>query len=122
MPRAIGPARYGVVPDGCNGPELRRTKMNSYSRYTVCTVPGKWIKLAFRPTCIAACLVPVGLVVAALACRADSVTSMHSFVGPPEGTLPTSRLVQATDGSFYGTSSSGGPYDCGTVYMVSPGG
>jgi uncharacterized repeat protein (TIGR03803 family) len=40
-----------------------------------------------------------------------------------DGTEPTSDLVQAADGNFYGTASGGGPYgNLGTVFEFTPGG
>jgi uncharacterized repeat protein (TIGR03803 family) len=55
-----------------------------------------------------------------------TVTTLHSFGGSPaDGSNPVAVLVQATDGNFYGTTSTGGtsPCDmggCGTVFKVTP--
>jgi uncharacterized repeat protein (TIGR03803 family) len=53
------------------------------------------------------------------------LTTLHSFVGSPtDGDAPESGLVQATDGSFYGTTTSGGANcgasGCGTVFKITP--
>jgi uncharacterized repeat protein (TIGR03803 family) len=43
---------------------------------------------------------------------------LYSFRGPPDdGRTPTARLLNV-DGSFYGTTSSGGAYGLGTVFKV----
>ncbi|MGA7927738.1 MAG: IPT/TIG domain-containing protein [Candidatus Sulfotelmatobacter sp.] len=44
----------------------------------------------------------------------------------PDGSLPSAALVQDTDGSFYGTTETGGtssacPSGCGTVFSLSVG-
>jgi uncharacterized repeat protein (TIGR03803 family) len=52
-----------------------------------------------------------------------SLTNLHSFSGPPtDGDYPSAGLVQGSDGNFYGTTSSGGTNDDGTVFRISPGG
>lgn len=55
-----------------------------------------------------------------------TLTSLYSFQGP-DGFNPTSALVQATNGNFYGTTEGGGSstacqYGCGTVFKITPGG
>lgn len=35
---------------------------------------------------------------------------------------PTSTLLQASDGNFYGTTRRGGPIDCGFIYKITPAG
>jgi uncharacterized repeat protein (TIGR03803 family) len=42
-------------------------------------------------------------------------TSLYSFVGSPDGRFPGDRLIQATDGNLYGTTTYGGINDSGTV-------
>lgn len=39
-----------------------------------------------------------------------------------DGATPYSRLMQASDGNFYGTTYSGGTYGGGTVYRITPAG
>lgn len=56
---------------------------------------------------------------------AGTLTTLHSFTGyPTDGSFPTGGLIQATDGSFYGTTQNGGPYrggPFGTVFKLSIG-
>jgi uncharacterized repeat protein (TIGR03803 family) len=42
--------------------------------------------------------------------------------GGSNGALPTAGLVQAADGNFYGTTSTGGATSNGTVFRITPGG
>ena len=57
---------------------------------------------------------------------AGSLTTLHSFCaqgGCPDGEQPYAGLVQASDGNFYGTTSTGGAYFYyGTVFKVTPAG
>jgi uncharacterized repeat protein (TIGR03803 family) len=53
------------------------------------------------------------------------LTSLYSFCSQPnctDGMFPIGPLVQATDGSFYGTTQSGGAGcpGCGTVFKITP--
>ena len=49
------------------------------------------------------------------------LTTLHSFDGT-DGWGPEDGLVQATNGSFYGTTVGGGVYDIGTVFKMTPAG
>jgi uncharacterized repeat protein (TIGR03803 family) len=59
-----------------------------------------------------------------------ALTTLYSFCarsGCADGEAPFGRLVQATDGSFYGTTNSGGANNscvegCGTIFKISSGG
>ncbi len=57
---------------------------------------------------------------------AGTLTTLYSFCvqGNPclDGDGPGDGLVQATDGNFYGTTSTGGANGSGTIYSISPGG
>jgi uncharacterized repeat protein (TIGR03803 family) len=51
------------------------------------------------------------------------LTTLYSFCPQqncPDGSQPLGALVQATDGNFYGTTFSGGIYDYGTVFKITP--
>ena len=54
---------------------------------------------------------------------------VYSFTGQSDGSVPTGRLIQASNGSLYGTAQFGGlsnstdcPIGCGVVYQVTLGG
>jgi uncharacterized repeat protein (TIGR03803 family) len=54
-----------------------------------------------------------------------TLTTLHSFClqsGCPDGEFPQTGLVQATNGSFYGTTIVGGAYGCGTIFEITPSG
>jgi uncharacterized repeat protein (TIGR03803 family) len=51
-----------------------------------------------------------------------ALTTLHTFTGYPRGEEPYAGLVQAPDGSFYGTTYEGGSHSGGTVFKISPGG
>ncbi len=54
-----------------------------------------------------------------------TLTPLHTFAGPPDGSSPQSGLLQATNGTFYGATTWGGNgctgVGCGTVYSLSMG-
>ena len=53
---------------------------------------------------------------------------VYFFTGQSDGSIPTGRLIQAGNGSLYGTAEFGGlvntscPSGCGVVYQIPPGG
>ena len=54
------------------------------------------------------------------------LTTLHSFVSS-DGSSPQGKLVQASDGNFYGTTTSGGntqacTFGCGTVFKITANG
>ena len=53
---------------------------------------------------------------------AGVVTVLYHFQGKPDGGNPFAKLVQAADGSLYGTTQFGGANDLGTVYKIALGG
>jgi uncharacterized repeat protein (TIGR03803 family) len=64
-------------------------------------------------------------VTTAIAAQAQTLTTLFSF-DLTDGEQPYAGLVQATNGDFYGTSSSGGSHcdevGCGTVFKITPSG
>src|SRR5208283_850578 len=48
-----------------------------------------------------------------------ALTTLHCFTtGGNDGMLPRAGLVQSRDGSFYGTTTSGGTNNAGTVFRL----
>jgi uncharacterized repeat protein (TIGR03803 family) len=65
-----------------------------------------------------ACAVFVLCVTTAIALRAQTLTTLHSFDGT-DGAGPFAALIQGTDGNFYGTTYSGGAKaSAGTVFSM----
>jgi uncharacterized repeat protein (TIGR03803 family) len=51
----------------------------------------------------------------------DTETVLHTFTGvAPDGAFPYSRLIMDANGNLYGTASSGGKFDNGIVFEISP--
>jgi len=75
-----------------------------------------------RSRVLPALLAGLGLLLPAFGASAGVVlTSLHSFQAFTNGAGP-SGLVQGSDGSFYGTTSSGGTNNSGTVFKISANG
>lgn len=53
---------------------------------------------------------------------AGNLTVLHSFSGGQDGAGPYGRLLQGTDGNFYGTTSVGGASGYGTIFRIDPAG
>ena len=51
-----------------------------------------------------------------------TTTIVHAFAGGAAGESPDAPLVHAADGHFYGTTSSGGPLNKGTVFRMTAAG
>ena len=49
-------------------------------------------------------------------------TNLYSFSGTNDGANPYAGLVQGSDGNLYGTTSSGGAHNLGTVFKISSNG
>jgi uncharacterized repeat protein (TIGR03803 family) len=57
--------------------------------------------------------------------QSGTLTTLYSFCSQPnctDGAFPTTGLVQATNGNFYGTTGSGGAYGNGTIFKINTGG
>ena len=68
--------------------------------------------------------IAVGASVCALSGVAEAQTTqvLHSLSGSTDGAQPRAPLIQATDGHFYGTTSTGGSAGLGTVFKITSGG
>ena len=57
---------------------------------------------------------------------AGTLTTLYTFEGQADGGGPSSGLIQATDGNFYGTAAGGGETSscggCGTIFKITPAG
>ena len=54
-----------------------------------------------------------------------TLTTLHSFClqsGCLDGSSPNDRLLQASDGNFYGTAGTGGAHGAGTIFAITPDG
>jgi uncharacterized repeat protein (TIGR03803 family) len=49
-----------------------------------------------------------------------SLTTVHSFTGPPDGTGPEGGMVLNNDGLIYGSTHGGGAHDLGTLFVIDP--
>ncbi len=67
-----------------------------------------------------ACIVAVFCVAAAVASSAQTVTTLADFNGSNGQGPYLERLVQGTDGNFFGTTQNGGRYGYGEIFAVSP--
>ena len=52
--------------------------------------------------------------------RATSFGVLHHFTGGADGAGPLNGLMMGAGGNFYGTTSSGGAYNNGTVFRIGP--
>jgi uncharacterized repeat protein (TIGR03803 family) len=57
-----------------------------------------------------------------LAPDGSGFTLLHTFTGAPDGQSPYAGLIQGPDGTLYGTTSSGGYADQGTIFQLVPDG
>jgi len=48
-----------------------------------------------------------------------ALSDLHDFLGTPDGNTPQSGLSLGIDGSFYGTTETGGTFNAGSVFKVS---
>lgn len=51
-----------------------------------------------------------------------ALTTLHAFGADTDGAEPSANLVQGKDGSFYGTTQTGGAYGGGTIYKITSAG
>ncbi|MGE5345926.1 MAG: choice-of-anchor tandem repeat GloVer-containing protein, partial [Acidithiobacillales bacterium] len=78
-------------------------------------VSGRLSRTVLQPSWVA---IAAASLLFALPSGAQTYTILHAFrVGPAN---PRTPLIQVTNGDFYGTTSSGGPFGFGTVFRISP--
>ena len=53
---------------------------------------------------------------------AGALTTLYSFSGGTDGSLPAAKLVQGSDGNFYGATYAGGAANDGTIFKLTVGG
>lgn len=49
---------------------------------------------------------------------AGELTVLYTFTGGTDGSRPVGPPVRAADGNFYGVTSEGGEFGCGTIYRI----
>ena len=57
-----------------------------------------------------------------VACTTGPETTLYAFSGGADGNYPDSGLTAGPDGNFYGTTTSGGANNLGTIYKITPAG
>lgn len=67
------------------------------------------------------CALLVLCTVTAISSQAQTYVTLHSF-NSADGNDPLGALVQGRDGNFYGSTRSGGAFNLGTIFKISPGG
>jgi uncharacterized repeat protein (TIGR03803 family) len=67
------------------------------------------------------CVVEFVLPISGASAAPVAQSAIHSFNGI-DGSEPKARLIQGTDGNFYGTTSTGGTANSGTVFKMTPAG
>ncbi|MGO8672891.1 MAG: choice-of-anchor tandem repeat GloVer-containing protein [Capsulimonadaceae bacterium] len=65
---------------------------------------------------LAVCLSP------ATGARAQTVSTLLSFAGSPNGAYPQYLLTEGPDGNFYGSTFAGGTFGGGTIFKMTPSG
>jgi uncharacterized repeat protein (TIGR03803 family) len=65
-------------------------------------------------------LAPPGTICRSFTCNWQE-TVLHQFTGQPDGSGPTSRVLFDSAGNMYGATYSGGAYNLGAAYELSPG-
>jgi len=62
----------------------------------------------------------LGVALTNFARAATSEGVVYSFTGGTDGSDPASQLIFDSAGNLYGTTVTGGAYDCGTVFQLTP--
>jgi uncharacterized repeat protein (TIGR03803 family) len=83
---------------------------------------GLAVGLVVGSTSISAALGGVTSPTVMLTVTAQVQSVLYSFTGGTDGQYPQAGLIQGADGNFYGTTSSGGTNNVGTVFKLTPAG
>ncbi len=84
-----------------------------------CMQHGAWIRGGnFRTTAATGALAILLMVIALPAANGQTLTTLHSFSGPPDGALPTAGLAMDGVGNLYGTTQDGGSAGEGMVFKL----
>ena len=75
----------------------------------------------FYHSCASTFVFSVALAFFASAGHAQSFKVVHDFAGMADGANPLNGLMLSSSGVMYGTTNSGGAYDCGTVFSFTGG-
>src|SRR5947208_2739177 len=93
-----------------------------------CVSPSGSSHLAVWRVLLCVWLVAAGILALAKTCRAQTFNMLYSFSVTnnaginTDGAYPYAGLIQARDGSLYGTTFSGGTNGHGTVFQITTGG
>jgi uncharacterized repeat protein (TIGR03803 family) len=79
--------------------------------------PGIWVRAAKGASVLAILL---ALVIIAIPAAAQTFTVLHEFAGGLDGIQPAEGVAVDTSGNVYGMSQSGGGFNYGIVYRLSP--
>ncbi len=87
---------------------------------------GQWNRAKVVAAGLFAPITRLGLGLALLTATADvhaagTIAFLHTFNGA-NGQTPVGRLVEGSDGNFYGVTKEGGDSDCGTIFRITPSG
>ena len=84
-----------------------------------CMQHGAWIRgRNFRTTAATEALAILLMVIALPAANGQTLTTLHSFSGPPDCALPTAGLAMDGVGNLYGTTEDGGSAGEGMVFKL----
>gem|GEM_PF-1814381 len=70
--------------------------------------------------CAAAIALVLGAALSAVPSHAQTITILHNFNSVADGVNPRTGMVEAADGTLYGTTTGGGLSDAGSVFKITP--